>query len=213
MNSVHVDSLNVAQALAKIGLEEEPLLAAVKQGYLARINATPNHPPLYPSFVAWAETVRALRDYGATLGWTRSDANNYSRIFDPLGRIAIAVATGDEWTGNPSVSPSTKASKGPSTAAAVEVNQAQDWLFPEFSLPPAQDQTTEDQVVTWILLISRSASEMRCELSRPASMGSDNRVNGWQERILLRSIPLDPQELEVIPPTQPDLEIEVRRKA
>lgn len=75
------------------------MLAAVMQGYLARNDCTANHPPLYPSFVAWGETVRALREHLAPTGWERNDAKNYSRTVHPNGRIAIAVATGDEATG------------------------------------------------------------------------------------------------------------------
>ena len=40
-------------ALSYLGLTENPLLAAVRQGYLARANCTLNHPPLFASFVAW----------------------------------------------------------------------------------------------------------------------------------------------------------------
>src|SRR4051812_37481362 len=96
---LHAEPAAVADALARLQLREQPLLTAAMQGYLARTNCTANHPPLFPSFVAWGETVRALREQLAPAGWVRNDEKNYSRAVHPDGHIAIAVATGNEATG------------------------------------------------------------------------------------------------------------------
>jgi len=212
--SLHADPETAAAALSRLGLSEEPLLAAVMQGYLARIDCTANHPPLYPSFVAWGETVRALREQLAPAGWERNDEKNYSRTTHPNGRIAIAVATGDEATGAADLTPTTKSAKGPSTAEALEVNRAQAWLP---GMEPSQAGEEEDEgkppVTTWVLLVHHAENEIRAELSLPYDTGTDGRIAVWQERILLRVLPLDPEPISVVPPTQPDIDVLVRRKA
>lgn len=209
---LHVEPIAAQSALAQLGLNEEALLEAAKHGYLARSNCTANHPPLYAPFVAWGETVRVLREQLTTIGWVRNDEKNYSRIIHPEGHIAIAVATGDEATGMAHGFPCTKSAKGPSTIDAVEINRSQAWL-PGMEPPELQNDPKESQATTWLLLIHHAPNEIRSELSQPFDIGPDGRVNGWRERILLRTIPLDFNPQEIIPPSQPDLEVAVRRKA
>lgn len=70
--------------------------------------------------------------------------------------------------------------------------------------------------MTWILLVHRARGEVRCELSLPTSMGVDGRVDGWRERIILGAIPTDPDLMEITPPTppdQPDIHVDVKRRA
>lgn len=210
--ALYTDPIAIDNALAGLGLDEQSLLDAAMHGYLARSNCTGNHPPLYPSFVAWGETVRVLRERLATKGWVRSDEKNYSRTLHPEGHIAIAVATGNEATGVASDSPITKSVKGPSTIEAVEVNRLQAWL-PGMEPPEASGDEDESQPTTWLLLIHHASNEIRCELSQPFEIGTDGRINGWRERIILRSMPLDPEPLTITPPSQPDLDVEIRRKA
>lgn len=211
---LHADPHTAAVALGRLDLMEEPLLAAVMQGYMARIDCTANHPPLYPSFVAWGETVRALREQLAPAGWERNDEKNYSRAMHPNGRIAIAVATGDEATGAANLTPSTKSAKGPSTVDALEVNRAQAWLP---GMEPGQAAEEDDEakppVTTWVLLVHHADNEIRAELSLPYDTATDGRIAVWQERILLRALPLDPEPIAVVPPAQPDIDVVVRRKA
>jgi len=212
---LRVEPWDVQARLAQLGLEEEPLRDVVRRGYLAFITCTANHPPLIPGIWAWGETVRALREYVLPIGWRRSDENQYSVVIDPKGRIAIAVATGDEGTGRRDLLPSTKAPKGPSTIGAVNANQLQLSLFSEPpSIPaPVDSADDNDERVTWLLLIHRVSAEVRCELSLPFSMGADGRIDGWQERIILGSVPLDGDLVEIVPPPQPDITIDVKRRA
>lgn len=211
---LHADPDTATAALSRLDLTEEPLVAAVMQGYLARIDCTANHPPLYPSFVAWGETVRALREQLAPAGWERNDEKNYSRTVHPSGRIAIAVATGDEATGTADLTPSTKSAKGPSTVEALEVNRAQAWL-PGMEPAQAAEEEGEDKppVTTWVLLVHHADNEIRAELSLPYDTGTDGRIAVWQERILLRALPLDAEPTAVVPPAQADIDVVVRRKA
>jgi hypothetical protein len=211
---LHAEPLAVVGALTRLGLTDEPLLAAAMEGYLARINCTANHPPLFPSFVAWGETVRALRDHLATEGWRRNDEKNYSRVVNADGNIGISVATGNEATGLADQSPSTKSTKGPTTIEALEVNQ-QLWLQglePEPSTAEGSDDGEKPQMTTWVLVVHHARNEIRAELSLPFSIGDDGRVSVWRERIMLRPIPLDPEPIEMVPPAQPSIDVIIRRK-
>lgn len=213
----HFEHRDVASRLAQLGLEEVKIAEIVKRGYVAFTNCTPNDPPLFPGFSAWATMVRALREYLLPEGWERCDNNNYSLVINPAGSVAIAVATGDDATGRNGVQPTTKSSKGPSTAEAVTSNQLQlDFGFPMVEVPTSADASPEEQRMTWILLVHRARGEVRCELSLPTSMGSDGRVDGWRERIILGAIPTDPDLVEITsptPPNQPEINVDVKRRA
>jgi hypothetical protein len=197
--------------LADLGVTEEALRSAVSRGQLAFANCTDNHPRMFPAIAAWAETVAAVRENLAPLGWTRSELRNYSRAVDAPGRVAIAVAAGNEETGRAEGTPSTKTAKGARTVEAVVINQVQLQLFDDPA--PAESAETEDERVTWLLLMHRAQTEIRCELSLQVAIGTDMRVNQWRERIILGSLPLDGEPEEVTPPTLPDINVEVRRRS
>lgn len=208
---VHAEPWNVERRLAELGLTESQLRDAVMRGQLAWAACNPFHPRIYAPLVGWAETVAALRESLATSGWEPSDEHNYSVAIAPSGNMAIAVATGNEYTGLVHSSPSTKASKGKHTVSAILVNQAQLQLF---DTEEAQAPTEEaPERTTWLLLMYRDEREIRCELSLPVSIGSDMRVDAWRERIILSAIPRDFESLDVRPPQQPDLDIAVKRRA
>lgn len=207
---LHSDPASVSTALQSLGLTEDVLLEAVRQSHLARSNATPNHPPLHASFVAWSEAVRALRDGLAPSGWERSNEKNWPRVVHPEGHIALTVATGNESTGRVDQTPATTSSKGPSTVAALEVNR-QLWL-PGMA-PPEAEEGAEQEPSTWLLLIHHAKDEIRCELALPLDVDHEGRVSVWQERIILRSLPLDLEPIDITPPVLPDIEVTVRRKA
>jgi hypothetical protein len=205
---------DVRDRLAELGLEQAPLRDVALRGYLAYIGCTANHPPLIPPILAWGEAVCALREYVLPLGWRRSDENNYSVVIDSQERFAIAVATGDEGTGRSGSFPSNKARKGPNTIGAVNANQLQlGFMEGELSQAPTNLPHPSDARMTWVLLIHRAADEVRCELSLPSSMALDGHIDGWCERILLGSIPIDGDLIEIAPPTQPDINVEVKRRA
>lgn len=191
--------------LRQLGLDRDSIVDVVQQGYFAYISSTANHPPMYAGFVAWAEMVKGLREYLLPKHWSRCDENNYSRVIDPLGTMAIAVSTGDIGTGQSHLNPATKAPKGPSTADAVSVN------FDLFNPDPEPGEN--EVLLTWILLVSRSATEVLCELSLPLMMGKDGRVDLWKERIIVGKIPMDLEPVAMAPaaPT-PDIEVGVKRR-
>src|SRR5438445_10432934 len=199
--------------LTELGLDANALKETVRRGQLAFISCTANHPPQFPGMAAWAETVRALREYVVPLGWRRSNDNNYALAVDPEGLVAIAVATGNDGTGRADVTPSTNARKGPSTLEAIGVNQLQFGFMDDHPVRPAPASSDgNDYRMTWIFLIHRAQNEVRCELSLPSSIGEDGHIDGWRERILLGSIPFDDDLVEIVPPPQPDITIAVRRR-
>lgn len=200
--------------LAELGLDRSDLQEAVMQGMFARSECTPNDPPLFAGFTAWARTVRVLREKLIPKQWTRSDEGNYPLVVNPVGNLAIAVATGDESTGIAMANPMTKSPKGPRTQSAIEVNQYQISLFevfPEFEIP----ETPHNDRVTWILLqhYDQSKKEVRFELSLPSSYSE--KVDGWSERIILSALPFDPTTVipVLLAPNSPDIDIPLIRRA
>lgn len=199
----------VDAALATLGLRREPLVEAIRAGYLARASCTANDAPFYPAISQWNRTVRVLREKLLIEGWSKSDDGNYCVVISPDASIAIAAASGCENTGNPNLLPTTRSAKGPNTVDAVLVNAMQLHL-PGIVQPPRSEAV--DGRVTWLLLFHCDERELRAELSLPASMGDDGRPNAWKERIILPAIPLDPILPDVAPDFGPDFEIDVKRR-
>lgn len=59
---IHTSTIDVANALAHLGLTAEILIEAIRRGELARDSCTKNDAPNAPGFYAWNGTVRGLRD-------------------------------------------------------------------------------------------------------------------------------------------------------
>lgn len=184
------------------------LQEALQAGYLGRSSCTANDAPNAAGFYQWNDTLRSLRENMASRGWHRNDWGNWPRTVHPDGRLAIAVSTGNQNTGRVDATPSTSRAKGPRTAYAVDINQT---CFPGFEPKPKVDDADADYP-TWFLLFHREKSELRSEISLPTKMGEDGHVNAWRERIILPTLPLDP-EFAVIPEPDfgPDVEIKIAR--
>jgi len=212
---IHAEAAQVQDRLTQLGLEQEPIADIVRRGYLAFASCTPNHPPMFPGLSSWATMVVGLREY-LLPEWSRCDDNNYPLVVNAEGTVAIAVATGDEATGVADATPTTKSVKGPSTVEAVISNQVQLELPLDLPMVEAPGSPIDiEKRITWILLVHRSLSEVRFELSLPTSMNAEGRVDGWRERIILGAIPLDPVVLDITTPQSPlpDIDVEVKRRA
>jgi hypothetical protein len=156
----------------------------------------------------WSRTVRTLRELLGVEGWTRLDVRNSPLIINADGTVAVGVASGDEYTGHPLRTPQTKTPKGSPAVEALAGNK-QLYLFKE--LEPVE---CERAYQTWYLLFHRTEDEIRLELSLPYSMGTDGRIDGFIERIILPSLPIDPEWMVVAPPDfGPDIQIDVPRRA
>lgn len=208
--AIWTDPEDVDAALARLGLTVAPLLKAVLAGHLARINCTENDAPNVPGIMQWNGTLRTLREELVLTAWTRCNAGGFARTISPTGSVAIAVASGNENTGIRKAIPTTRSAKGPNTAAAVQTNAAQLDLFAEV-IPT--EPLEEAERVTWFLLFHNDGSELRAELSLPVTMGEDDRIGLWRERIILPAQPLDTGFTLPEPDFGPDLDIDVQRRA
>jgi hypothetical protein len=208
---VHSDPLAVSSRLEQLGLDATPLREAVYQGHLQRTRLTPNHPKIFPGLEMWGWIVGSLREQLRPLGWDRVDVGNFPLTVNETLGLAIAVASGDEGTGNSLACPSNRSRKGRNTVDAIETNQQFD-MFAE-SLPKALEDSDEHE--TWVLLhhTDFTRKEIRMELSRPSEIGDDGKISAWTERILIESNSFDGDAIEIEPPSGPDIEIEIRRKA
>ena len=214
--SIYFESWDVNRRLAELGIKEEDLLQAAERGFTAWASCTANHPPAIPGLFAWGETICALRERLIPLGWERKDEQNWPLIVNRDGNIALSVATGNEDTGRKDKDPVTASAKGPRTISAIVANQNLP-LFPEM-LPSAASLKAKGRA-TWLLLVYRDtdAREMRCELSRPIGMDSEDRVDGWAERIILSPRPFDGIEDSLVGggngPQSPEITLEIKRRA
>jgi hypothetical protein len=210
------DSIERPSRLADLGLDEGFLLEAVQRGHAAWANCTMNHPPSFPGLSAWAEITCGLREIMLPLGWERSDEGNLPFTVNRTRTLAITVATGDEDTGRRDGSPCTRSKKGPQTSNAVKQNVLQNTLFGDIRLRP-EDLKLIDGRMTWILLfhIDLTAAEVRCELSLPTKMNSEDHIDGWQERIILSSMPFGSDSVKMKAPDVPQtpiIEVNIKRR-
>ena len=202
----------IASRLDQLGVTEVALREAIYQGHLQRTRLTLNHPRTFPGLVMWGEVVAALRDQLRPLDWIRQDVGGFPVTVKETLNLAIAVASGDEATGNPYAHPSNRSKKGRHTVDAIESNRQMVLLFEEFMQEVKQDVEGNQ---TWILMhhTDTSKGEIRFELSLPAEIGNDGKITSWSERILLGSVSFDDDLVEILQPGGPDIDIEIRRKA
>lgn len=183
----------VTNALADLGLRKEILIEAIMQGEIARASCTVNDPPCVPGIYSWGSTVRALRDILVPLDWEKDDTANYSTVVSPDKSFAIAVVTGDAATGLVDHEPTSKYPKGNRTRDAVATNQQ--CLFPEVQqIVDAEIAKAEaaEKRITWMLLKRRSGESVFAELSLPRDISKSGWVQGWETRIILDPIDVEP---------------------
>ncbi len=184
---------------------------SIRRALAARTRLTANHPIIYRGLNMWGEIVAALRDQLRPLDWVREDIGGYALTVNEDLKLAITVASGDEATGNPDAHPPIASRKGRNTVDAIEANR-QFELFEQ--MPPATTDEDEGKQ-TWVLMhhTDIARGEIRVELSRPLSIGNDGKINQWAERIILAAIPFDDQLIEIYPPSGPDIDFDIQRKA
>lgn len=195
--------LDVALHLEGMDLSNSVFKVALEAGQMGRNSCTANHPPILAGVNAWGWTVYSLREQLMPLGWTKSDAGNYSSVVHPDRRFQIIVATGDENTGNGLLytPPRTKFKKGPATRAAVRFNRTHFGIqLPlefaeeigdeeaEFAITAAAATAPIAPLPTWVMLVSAQGDLVRAELSLPAHVGKDRRITLWQDRLMLPSL-------------------------
>jgi len=210
---VFSDQDEVAARLEQLSLEREPLHEAVNQAHLQRVRLTPNHPSIFHGLEMWGWMVKAVRDQLRPLEWVAHEKSNYPLTIHSTLNLAIAVASGDSFVGNPLGMPSSRSRKGKNTVDAVEQNGQFD-MFSEL-LPVPEELTESGPHETWVLLHHTDTvkKEIRIELSRPSGIDKGGKINFWSERIMLGAIAIDDDLFEVAPPSGPEIDIEIRRKS
>lgn len=207
---IFYEPLAVDARLAELQLDRQILIDALLQANMYRVRLTNHHPLLYRYSVLTNEAVAALRDGLIPRGWEKRDEGHYELVVNLELKLGIAVASGDERTGDKDRTPSNKSEKGPRTASAVRHNQNAD-LFPETLSAETNDELHFD---TWILLHRLCDNEIRLELSRPNGYDVTERfVTSWSERIILGTIPLDDNHEPLTMPQIPDIDLQVSRKS
>ena len=185
------DALEVRSRLLNLGVTSDELLEAVGAGISARAGCTKNDPPMFPGVLQFAVTVRTLREIKALDGWTRNDYKNFSTVVSPDG-VAIAIARGDDGTGNREATVSTKYPKGAATQEAVKRN-----LSLPFDACYEADNNRTDGLSTWFLLHSRIGDEVNVELSHPMFMAGSGYIDEWDVRLILTPVPISDTRLRV----------------
>lgn len=199
--------------LRSIGVTEEVLLTALAVGDTAAGRCTANHPPMAPGFYRFAETVASLAEQLAPAGWTREDYKNFSTIVRKDGRVAIAVASGNEGTGDLSAEVTTRSPKGNATYEAVETNLLLPYderYIAENKRDAKRQPSGDEMTVTYFLLHDRRDGILYAELSRPKMIDSGGYVQAWEPRIPLRITRLDQTKIDLgggDPPLNPDVDI------
>lgn len=181
--ATYSEPLDVNARLEELSLSIEVLHEAIKAGEMYRSDCTENDPLSLPGFIAWGKTVRSLREILVLSGWTRLNDHGMPLVVSPEGDFALGVTTGNIDTGNPEAVPKTRNSKGPATEAAVRLNGQMCFGFYKETI--REVSPIQSDRLTWLLLVSRRSEEIRCELSLPSEIGEDQRVENWNERIIL----------------------------
>jgi len=208
-NVVYVEPQSVEERLAQMELTQEVLVEAVGLAHVYVARLTENHPRIYPGLVMWAEVVASLRNLLRPMGWHRPDSSVYEVVINAEDTLGIAVASGDEATGNPDATPSNKSPKGRYTVMAVDANRQAD-MFAD--MLPTKVPTSE--LETWFLLhhFDAKKKERRIELSRPFDMDADGKIIEWSERIILTPLTFGDDLGDLIFPESPDVDFEIYRK-
>ena len=209
---IHSQRWDAQSRLVEFGLSLEVLQEAAEAGYLGLISCTDNDPPTTRGYMAWAHTLRRLREQLVPFGWKRDNSLNFPRTLSEKHKISIIVSTGDEGTGRSQLHPRTKSPKGHLTEQAVYLNSLQGTL--KGFLPDEETKTLPISAYeTWIFLFYVTVTEVRAELSLP-SVITDGEILAWKERIILPPTEVDPDVLERSPEDDlgPEIDVSVNRK-
>jgi len=178
--------------LAALGLTVKIVSRAIQHAEAEASTCTAFDPPVMGGFMRYGRTVRFLREDLVPLGWDYDNPRNLCRTINPGREFAIVSTSGDEATGNPVVTPTTKYPKGYATVLAVETNGQLGFDFSDMGIDDSS--ADEESLATWFLLYHVNDDEIRSEISLPSAMEGGN-ISDWQERIILPVIALDAEPL------------------
>lgn len=204
----------VTDALYVMGVTIETLQKAMDAGEVDRNGCSANNPPTDAGSRAHGTTVRVLREEQIRLGWAACNKSNFATVVAPDLFMEIAVASGDDATGNPDREPRTKNKKGELVQLGVAKNLRQS-ILPLPGVARVQRTSRREALTTWILLRYRpeGRDEVRSELSLPISIGNDGRVNEWGTRIILPVFQVGGGGSRAFDPVYEKIDIAVVRKS
>jgi hypothetical protein len=207
------EPVRVAIRLQALGLSEPVLRTTFEKALSSVALCSIDHPANWGGLTLWAEGTRWLRDGLRGSGWKRDNTRGLPTCVRGDDGMAIAIVRGNELTGNPdpAVLPTTQYKRGQATIDRIEENG----VLPYDHLPAEYFERTgaDAPPPTWLLMHHKRGGELLCELSFPTRVNSSGFVEKWGERIVLTSIPLDPNRLSILDdePINPD--VDVRRRA
>lgn len=195
-----------AGAIAKLlalGLTHESVVMAIGNSEIERLGCSVFEPRLMPGIKAWGAAFGTLAEESIRTGrWEKVEEHNLPRILNEELHVAVAVISGDDGTGLTHRIPKSKSPRGVQTVSFVRFNHWQGVLFPDLSVPEAEDS----YVTYWLLIYSDGKGALRAEVSLPMGIDSESRLCAWKERILIgipgpdavgRKIPEDEEPLDV----------------
>lgn len=208
-SSVHVKPIEVGSNLADLGVTMTELRDAIEHGEAERAACTPNDVGFMAGLRQWSGTLRRLRELQAPRGWRCDRSGHIESVLRKDGLIAIAVAMGDEFTGDAEHTPRTKHPRGDAVVRRISGNR-QLLLFPDAE--PAKRDISP--CVVWILLIHTTDEATYSELSLPLSVDEEGHVNSWAERIILDPISHDPEPIvDEDDDGDDDIQVNIQRRA
>lgn len=219
IHSFENDALPLLEAM---GLNREIMAEVCRRGLTQYLTATPYHPSNAAGMLLYVELVRSLREILVPTGWEIDDVG-LALTFNEAQGIAIAVRSGNAYTGDPKRIPSFKYRESATMHDAIGGNARQLGLFDgipglaELATTAAATCVEFDHFQTWWLLhhVDVVRSEMRAELALPISVGADGYPNKWGVRIILDPILFD-EEPQIDPaggdPESLDFDVPVRKK-
>lgn len=185
--------------LAELGLSVEIIERALRRAEAEAATCTAFDPPIMAGFMRYGRTIRFLREDLVPVGWDFDNPRNFCRTIHPSRKFAVVASSGDEGTGNPKLTPTTKYPKGYATVRAVETNGQLALDFPGFEVE--EKSGVVEQLSTWFVLYRVTTEEFRAEISLPNGMVGGS-ITDWLERIILPAFPREDDALAAI--TAPD---------
>ncbi len=208
------EPVRVSERLQALGLTVATLRGALEKALASAALCSVDHPPNFAGLTLWAEAIRWLRDSLRDTGWRRDNSRGLATVVRGDNGLAITVVRGNELTGNPDPKsqPTTQYKRGPATIDRIQENG----ILPFDHLPADYFAQREGEIAappTWLLMHHKRGDELLCEMSFPTRVNQSGFVEAWGERIVLTSIPLDPERMRILDedPINPD--VTVRRRA
>lgn len=174
--------------LTELGLTVDLVERTIMRAEAEAATCTAFDPPMMAGFIRYGRTVRFLREELVPLGWDYDSPRNFCRTISPNREFAIVSSSGDEATGHPEMTPTTKYPKGYATAQAVDTNGQLGFDFDDLTIE--EPLSGDAQLATWFLLYQVDGDVIRAEISLPSAMDSGS-ISDWEERIILPAFPLN----------------------